>query len=296
MLRCELGMENCRSVSTPLCATVEKEAYRSDRPEVSAELATKHRAAVARVVYLAQDRLDLGVAAVELAKTMAIPREGTASADSVVALHFAIPKGRASTAEFATAAAAVLVVPPALDHGDAASKTVRLRILSWYCTVRSQEAELHLRLLCSCSCSCSRSCSCSCCRCRCRCRRRCSSFFFLARVHENEVSSLMRRRELCKAGRANKRTMRWGEKVGATGLQEVAGLHESTRAQTRSSPPGETAEEPPEKHRDKPSSHTNLAGCGGETDTSRRWVPARVAGWSRLMGSPCSCLCRNVKR
>ena len=34
------------------------------------------RAAVARVVYLAQDRLDLGVAAVELAKTMAIPREG----------------------------------------------------------------------------------------------------------------------------------------------------------------------------------------------------------------------------
>ena len=43
---------------------------------VSAELATKHRAAVARVVYLAQDRLDLGVAAVELAKTMAVPREG----------------------------------------------------------------------------------------------------------------------------------------------------------------------------------------------------------------------------
>ena len=46
------------------------------RPEVSAELATKHRAAVAWVVYLAQDRLDLGVAAVELAHTMAIPREG----------------------------------------------------------------------------------------------------------------------------------------------------------------------------------------------------------------------------
>ena len=69
-------MENCRSISTPLCATVEKEGNRSDRPEVSAELATKHRAAVARVVYLAQDRLDLGVAAVELAKNMAIPREG----------------------------------------------------------------------------------------------------------------------------------------------------------------------------------------------------------------------------
>ena len=60
----ELGMENCRSISTLLCATVEKEGNRSDRPEVSAELATKHRAAVARVVYLAQDRLDLGVAEV----------------------------------------------------------------------------------------------------------------------------------------------------------------------------------------------------------------------------------------
>ena len=63
-------MEMCRSVSTPLSLTVEKEGDRS------AELVTKHRAAVARVVYLAQDRLDLGVAAVELAETMAIPREG----------------------------------------------------------------------------------------------------------------------------------------------------------------------------------------------------------------------------
>ena len=72
----ELGMENCRSISTPLSATVEKEGVRSDRPEVSAELATQHRAAVARVVYLAQDRLDLEVAAVGLAQTMAIPREG----------------------------------------------------------------------------------------------------------------------------------------------------------------------------------------------------------------------------
>ena len=69
-------MVTCRSISTSLSATEEKEGDRSDRPEVSAELATKHRAAVARVVYLAQDRLDLGVAAAELAKTMAIPREG----------------------------------------------------------------------------------------------------------------------------------------------------------------------------------------------------------------------------
>ena len=43
---------------------------------VSAELATNHRAAVARVVYLAHDRLDWRVAAIELGKTMAISREG----------------------------------------------------------------------------------------------------------------------------------------------------------------------------------------------------------------------------
>ena len=77
----ELGMETCRSVSEPLSLTVEKDGDRSDGPEVSAELATKHRAAVARVVYLAHDRLDLGVAAVELAKTMAIPREGDREGD-----------------------------------------------------------------------------------------------------------------------------------------------------------------------------------------------------------------------
>ena len=46
----ELGMENCRSIPTPLCAALEKEGNRSDRPEVSAELATRRRAAVGRVV------------------------------------------------------------------------------------------------------------------------------------------------------------------------------------------------------------------------------------------------------
>ena len=65
----ELEMERCRSISTPLSATAEKERHRSERPELSTELAKKHRAAVARAVYLAQDRLDLGVAAVEIAKT-----------------------------------------------------------------------------------------------------------------------------------------------------------------------------------------------------------------------------------
>ena len=53
----ELGMESCRSISTPLSATAENEGDRSERLEMSAELATKHRAAVARVVYLVQDRL-----------------------------------------------------------------------------------------------------------------------------------------------------------------------------------------------------------------------------------------------
>ena len=64
----------CRSISTPQCHSGEGD--RSERPEVSAEFATKHRAGVARVVCLAKDRLNLGVAAVELAKTMAVPREG----------------------------------------------------------------------------------------------------------------------------------------------------------------------------------------------------------------------------
>ena len=69
-------MVSCRGISTLVSATVEGEGDRSERAEVSAEVATKHRAAAARVVFLAQDRLDLGVAAVELAKTMAVPREG----------------------------------------------------------------------------------------------------------------------------------------------------------------------------------------------------------------------------
>ena len=49
----ELGMENCRSISTPLCATC-----------------------CTGLCTWPKDRLDLGVAAVELAKTKAIPREG----------------------------------------------------------------------------------------------------------------------------------------------------------------------------------------------------------------------------
>ena len=52
--------ESCRSVSTPLRLSVEKDGDRSDRLELSAEVAKKHRAAVARVVYLAQGSVGFG--------------------------------------------------------------------------------------------------------------------------------------------------------------------------------------------------------------------------------------------
>ena len=80
----ELGMETCRSVSTPLSLSGKNQ---NNRPKLNPEIATKHRAAVARVVYLAQDQLDLGVAAVEPAKTMAIPREGDDERLKRVARH-----------------------------------------------------------------------------------------------------------------------------------------------------------------------------------------------------------------
>ena len=67
----ESGMEKCRRISTPLSATVEKEGVRSDHSEVSAELATKHRwCSWSRIGWIWE------WAAVELAKTMAIPRKG----------------------------------------------------------------------------------------------------------------------------------------------------------------------------------------------------------------------------
>ena len=52
-----------------------------------AEIATKHQAALALFIYLAQDPLDLAVAAVALAKTMAIPREGDDERLKRVARH-----------------------------------------------------------------------------------------------------------------------------------------------------------------------------------------------------------------
>ena len=52
-----------------------------------------------------------------------------------------------------------------------------------------------------------------------------------------------------------------------------------TRGQAKSSPPGETAEATLKKHRDKPSSPTNLAGGGGETG----WIISQV-----VCGNPIS--------
>ena len=70
----EVGMESCRSISTQLCTTVEKEGNRSG-PDVSAELATKHWAAVAGLC--TWPRIDWIWEWRQLsAKIMTIPREG----------------------------------------------------------------------------------------------------------------------------------------------------------------------------------------------------------------------------
>ena len=70
----DLGMTGCQNISTPLIKAPEDEEDK--RPEMASDAARRHRSAVAVVVYLSQDRWDLGVAAVELAKTMARPRLG----------------------------------------------------------------------------------------------------------------------------------------------------------------------------------------------------------------------------
>ena len=74
--------------------------------------------------------------------------EDTASADAVVTLCSAIPRGRASPTAFATVASSWQVVSSAPGQEDPASpEDLRLQVLSWYCTVRSQEAELHQQAL-----------------------------------------------------------------------------------------------------------------------------------------------------
>ena len=65
---------------------------------------------------------------------------------------------------------------------------------------------------------------------------------------EGVASSLLCRHELCS--------------VRATELKKMWLAAREGSQQIRSSPPGETAEAPPKRHRDKPSSRTNLAGGG----------------------------------
>ena len=71
--------------------------------------------------------------------------EDTAISDSVLVLCLAIPRGRASPAGIATAVSTALAKKAQLHQ-----RTLRYRIQSWYCALRSHEAELHqqaLRLL-----------------------------------------------------------------------------------------------------------------------------------------------------
>ena len=76
----------------------------------------------------------------------------------------------------------------------------------------------------------------------------------------------MWRRELCKVGRANRMTTAMGKRGGSNRVEKTWLAAREESSQNRSSPRDETAEAPPKKHRDKPSSHTNWAGGGGETE------------------------------
>ena len=80
----DLGLENSQGLSTPCAVRMDsgKGVVDITKPkELLPELpppqqARRHRAGVARVVYVSQDRVDLGYVGVELAKTMATPRQG----------------------------------------------------------------------------------------------------------------------------------------------------------------------------------------------------------------------------
>ena len=64
-------------------------------------------------------------------------------AEGVVALF---SEGRDRTAKFATAVAVALAVPFVLTHEGPVQKTLSVRILSWHCHVRNQEAGHHHRI------------------------------------------------------------------------------------------------------------------------------------------------------
>ena len=68
-----LGLEQCKPSATPYCREP-KDMLQQDDHELSEHEIRTHRGNVARVVYLAQDRMDLSVSACLLATSMANPR------------------------------------------------------------------------------------------------------------------------------------------------------------------------------------------------------------------------------
>ena len=80
ILQEEWGMLRCNTVNTPAeaarDATVGHSHPRDSLPLMEASAATKYRRAAARFNYVAQDRPDIAVAANQLARSMAAPREG----------------------------------------------------------------------------------------------------------------------------------------------------------------------------------------------------------------------------
>ena len=68
----------------------------------------------------------------------------------------------------------------------------------------------------------------------------------------------MCRRELCKMARVNREHTAKGQKGGSNKVEKCSWPQERRER--------ETAESPPQEHRNKPSSHADLAACGGETE------------------------------
>jgi hypothetical protein len=69
----EWGMESCKGVATPVSSEQQDRENACDMPS---EEATKYRRGVARLNYLAQDRVDVAFAASVLARSMATPKVG----------------------------------------------------------------------------------------------------------------------------------------------------------------------------------------------------------------------------
>lgn len=67
------GMESCKCAPTPIAREDEADAEREEMDEAKARF---HLGGVARLMYLAQDTVDLSVAACKLAPSMAQPRKG----------------------------------------------------------------------------------------------------------------------------------------------------------------------------------------------------------------------------